>query len=63
VILEPIPARVAEPIIWVTSTGPSVGTIWLPAPVKAWEEARNAVFRLISGGMEVFEPVLAKLSP
>ena len=59
-MLEPMPARAADPIIWVTSTGPSVGTICAPAPLKAWEDARYAVFRFMSGGMAVLDAFLLK---
>ena len=62
-MLEPIPARAAVPIIWVTSTGPRVGTIWFPAPVNAWDDASKAVFRFISLGMGVLTPVFCKSSP
>src|SRR5436190_10680402 len=52
-MLVPSPDRAADPSIWTTMIGASVGVVWLPIPTNAWVSARRIVFRRISGGIAI----------
>src|SRR5205823_1292986 len=53
-MLVPSPDSAADPSIWTTMIGASVGVVWLPIPTNAWVKASRIVLRRISGGIAIW---------